>query len=338
MRAPAWLRLLGGVLAGVTVAVVAAWTAGAIYYSPIPGDGLRTGLALAFVGGTALAFIVLPRRRRTLVGFGGVFLLLVLAWMQIAPSNDRNWQPEVAVAPWAEIDGDRVTLHGVRNLEYRTETDFTARWEDRTYSLQALDSVDLIAVYWAGRAIAHIMVSFGFAGKDFLAVSIETRKERGEGYSTIGGFFRQYELVYVAADERDVIGVRTTHRQPNEEVYVYRLQTPRENIRRVFLHYLETMNDLRERPQFYNTLTTNCTTSILLHTRVNPDAAGLSWKVLLSGYVPQYAYERNRLDTSRPFPELERISKVNDRARAADRDPAFSQRIREGLPMPRKES
>ena len=326
--APVWI------LTGLAVAVMTAWAAGAIYYSPLPGAGLRAGLAVAFVLGTALAFLVLRNRRRTLIGFLAVFAVLVVAWLQIPASNQRNWQPDVAVTPWATIDGDRVVVHGVRNLDYRTETDFTVGWEDRTYSLKELDSIDLVAVYWAGKAIAHIMVSFGFAGKDYLAVSIETRKEQGEGYSTIGGFFKQYELVYVAADERDVIRVRTTYRQPSEDVYVYRTRAPRANVHRVFLDYVKSMNELRERPQWYNTLTTNCTTSILLHTRVNPGSAPLSWKVLLSGYVPQYAYELGRLDTSRPFPDLERVSRVNDRARAADRDPAFSQKIRQGLPMP----
>jgi hypothetical protein len=311
-----------------------AWSAGAIYYSNHPWASLRSGLALAFVVVTAVVFLLLPRRRRALTGFAVVFVLLLAWWLLIPASNDREWQPEVAVTPWAEIDGERVTIHGVRNLDYRTETDFVPRWEHRTYDLGALDSADLVAVYWAGHAIAHLMLSFGFQGKDYLAVSIETRKERGESYSTIAGFFKQYELVYVVADERDVIRVRTTYRRPQEDVYLYRLRTSRENIRRVFLDYLRAMNELRAHPQFYNTLITNCTTGILLHTRVNPDSPPLSWKVLLSGYVPEYVYDLGRLDTARPFLELERLSRVNERAQAADKDPAFSQRIREGLPFP----
>lgn len=238
------------------------------------------------------------------------------------------------MTPYATMKGDIVTIHNVRNFNYRTETDFDPRWENRTYSLNDLDSADLIAVYWAGKAIAHIMISFGFRGKDYVAFSIETRKERGESYSTLAGFFRQYELFYVVADERDVIRVRTTYRQPQEDVYLYRLHTPLSNIRRVFLDYLKTINELSVRPRFYNTLTTNCTTNILMHSQVNPEAPPLSWKVLLSGYVPDYLYELGRLDATRPFPELERLSLVNERAHAADRDAAFSQRIREGLPVP----
>jgi hypothetical protein len=222
----------------------------------------------------------------------------------------------------------------VRNFAYRTETDFTPRWETRTYDVSKLDSVDLIAVYWAGKAIAHTMLSFGFDGKDHLAVSIETRKEKGESYSTLAGFFRQYELYYVVADERDVIGVRTTYRQPQEDVYVYRVSGPLKNARQVFLDYLKGMNELHERPSYYNTLTTNCTTSVLFHTRMNPESPPMSWKILLSGYVPDYLYDLGRLDNTRPFAELERISRVNERAHAAGADAAFSQRIREGLPKP----
>jgi hypothetical protein len=327
-----FLRTLGVVAVAAVVALMAAWCAGAIYYSR-PG-GSRTGavLAIAFVVATALAFLVFPKRKRTLAGFLVGFVLVVVWWLSLPASNDRDWLPEVSVTPWASRDGDRITIHGVRNFDYRTETDFTPRWEDRTYDLSTLDSGDLIAVYWAGKAIAHIMMSFGFGGRDYLAVSIETRKARGQSYSTIAGFFKQYELVYVVADERDVIRVRTTFRQPQEDVYVYRLRVPRENIHRVFLDYAKTMNEMRDHPRFYNTLTTNCTTTVLLHSHVNPDSPPLSWKILLSGYVPQHAYELGKLDTSLPFAELERRAWVNARAHAADRDPAFSQRIREGSP------
>ena len=172
------------------------------------------------------------------------------------------------------------------------------------------------------------------ARSPLLAVSIETRKEQGESYSTLAGFFRQYELYYVVADERDVVGVRTTYRQPQEDVYIYRVKGPLKNARRVFLDYLEGMNELHEHPSYYNTLTTNCTTSVLFHTRMNPESPPMSWKILLSGYVPDYLYELGRLDTSHPFVELERLSRVNERAHAAGADAAFSRRIREGLPNP----
>jgi hypothetical protein len=310
------------------------WVDGAIYYSPILSENLRLALVGIVTLATALAFFRTRHYGRTFILYLIVFVGLVALWFRIPASNDRDWQPEVARTPYAMINGDRLTIHNVRNFNYRTETDFDPRWETRVYDLSKLDSADLIAVYWAGKPIAHIMVSFGFAGKDYLAISIETRKEKGESYSALAGFFRNYELYYVIADERDVIGVRTTYREPQEDVYIYRTRAPIENIRRIFLDYIKTINELRERPLFYNTLTTNCTTNILFHTRMNPESPPMSWKVLLSGYVPDYLYELGRLDTSRPFAELEKMSRVNSRAHAADKDPAFSQRIREGLPVP----
>ena len=328
------MKIAGRIVAGVVVAAMTIWAAGMLYFSPLVPDRWKVLAAGAYAALTLLAFVFLPRRGRTLLGSVGAFALLVVLFFLIPASNERAWQPEVAVTPYATINGDQVTIHNVRNFLYRTETDFTPRWETRTYDLSKLDSIDLIAVYWAGKAIAHIMVSFGFAGKDYLAVSIETRKEKGENYSTLAGFFRQYELYYVVADERDVIGVRTTYRRPQEDVYVYRIAGPVKNARRVFLDYLKSMNQLREHPSYYNTLTTNCTTSVLFHTRMNPESPPMSWKILVSGYVPDYLYGLGRLDTTRPFAELERISRVNERAHAAGDDIAFSRRIREGLPKP----
>jgi hypothetical protein len=332
------VRTLGRILAAVPVAfmvaLMTAWAALAIHYSDLSSASLRSALAIAFAAGTALAFAVFPRRRRTLVGFLVAFGLVLGWWLRIAPSNDRDWQPDVARLPWADVQGERITLHNIRNFDYRTETDFTARWYDATFDLADLRSCDLIAVYWMGDAIAHIMLSFGFAGDRYVAVSIETRKERGESYSTLAGFFKQYELIYVVGDERDLIRLRTNYREPREDLYIYRVNVPLENVRRLFLDYVRRINELKDHPAFYNTLTTNCTTNILVHTRVNPGSAPLSWKVLLSGYVPQYAYELGRLDRRLPFDELRRRSKVNERAVAADRDVDFSRRIREGLPLP----
>jgi len=317
------------ILVSLVVVLMAAWGAGAIYYSEAPGAAL---LAAAFPAAAGLAFVLLPWRR-ALAAFLVVFGALVVWWVRIPASNDREWQRDVAVTPRATVVGDRVTLHGVRNFDYRTETDFVERWEDRTYDLGRIDAVDLVASYWAGRAIAHVFVSFGFGG-DHVAMSVETRKERHEQYSTIAGLFKQYELVYVVADERDVIRLRTSIRQPNEDVHVYRLRGRPDEMRRVFLSYVHALNELHARPRFYNTVTTNCTTAVLFNARVSASAAPWSWKILFSGYAPQYVYEMGRLDTTRPFEELERLARVNLRAHDADRDPRFSERIRDGIPRP----
>ena len=200
-------------------------------------------------------------------------------------------------------------------------------------SICASWTVDLIAVYWTGDAIAHIMVSFGFAG-EHVAFSIETRKEKGEAYSSIAGFFKRYELIYVVGDERDLIRVRTDYRRPEELVYLYRTRAGPENARRLFLEYVGKINQLKERPEFYNTLTTNCTTDVWSLVRRLSGQFPLDWRVLLSGYFPEYAYELDSLDTSMPFAELKARSLINDQAHAADQAPDFSARIRDGLPRP----
>jgi hypothetical protein len=328
-------RIAGLGLVGLLVAGMTAWGAAALHWSDLPDARLRDGLAALFAGGTLVAFALLPNRRRTLAGFLVAFAALLAWWWRIPASNERDWQEDVSRLPWAEIDGELVTLHGIRDFDYRSETDWTPRWYDKTFDLRKLESVDLVASYWMGPAIAHIFVSFGFGDDGHVAVSIETRKEKGEGYSTVAGFFKQYELIYVVADERDVLRLRTNVRaNPPEDVYVYRVRGARENGRRFFLDYVKTINELAERPRFYNTATTNCTTNVLLHTRVNPSSPPWSWKVFLSGYLPEYAFELGRLADGGTFPELQRRSHVNERARAADGAADFSRRIREGLPVP----
>lgn len=330
-------RIPGWILLGVAIAVASAWCVLAILHAPVGSPLVREELAALFglIGLGALIGLFLPRwRRRTFGAFVAAIIVFAIGWSRIQPSNDRHWRAEEAVLPYADIAGDRVTVHNIRNFSYRTETDFTPAYYDKTFDLRRLDSVDLVSVYWMGPDIAHIFLSFGFSGQDFLAISIEARKEQGEGYSTLDGFFRHYELFYVVADERDVIGVRAIHRKdPPEDVYLYRVQGPVENARRLFLAYLEEINSLQERPEFYNTLTTNCTGNIWLHTRVNPGHLPYSWKILVSGHVPEYVYDAGRLDTRFPFEELRERGHINARAREAGATaPDFSRRIRVGMP------
>jgi hypothetical protein len=296
---------------------------------------MRALLAWTFaaIGLVTVGAVAVGRGRRVATaGFALAFALVLGAWGRATPSNDRPWQPEVAVLPYATIDGDLVTVHNIRNFDYRTETDFTPAYYDRTFDLRRLDRVDLVAAYWTGPAIAHLFVSFGF-GDQHLPISIEVRKRRGDEYSTLAGLFRQYELYYVVGDERDLIRVRTNYRKdPPEDVYLFRVIGRADNGRRVFLDYLRDMNELRGRPRFYNTVTTNCTTMLLAHAAAGVGAVPYSWKVLLSGYTAEYAYDLGRLDRSLPFEELKRRGHVNPAARAADAAPDFSRRIRVGVP------
>ncbi len=334
--ATAALRITGKIALALAMALASAWCVLAILRAPVGAPLVREVLAALFglIAIGALVGLFLRRWRwRALGAFLAALIAFAVGWSRIQPSNDRTWRAEEAMQAYAEIDGDRITVHNIRNFEYRTETDFTPAYYDKTFDLRELDSADLIAVYWMGPDIAHIMLSFGFAGRDFLAISIEARKEQGEGYSTVDGFFRHFELHYVVADERDAIGVRAIHRKdPPEDVYLYRLQGPPEAARRLFLEYFRQINSLRERPEFYNSLLTNCTSTIWMNARVNPRHVPFSWKIVLSGHVPEYMYEKGRLDTSMPFEELQRRGHINALAQQAGSAPDFSQQIRVGLP------
>ena len=327
----------GLVLLGLLMLGVTGWGVLALVYwdhaNPVPRHVLAAAYGLASLG--LLVGVALRRWRwQALAAFSALFALLLACWTSIEPSNDRDWQPETAVLAYASIDGDRITLHNIRNFDYRTETDFTPAHYDRTFDLQQLDAVDLFAVYWMGPAIAHVFLSFGFTDGSHVAISIEARKERGEGYSTVQGFFRQYELYYVVGDERDIVRLRTNYRHdPPEHVYLYRLHGSARDEQRLFLAYLHEINALREHAEWYNSLTSNCTNSIWFLARFNPERLPYSWKVLVSGYLPQYLYEHGRLDTSVPFEELQRQAQINVLAQAADRAADFSQRIRATQPQ-----
>jgi hypothetical protein len=322
-------RLTRG-LVGVACAALLAWMSLAIFFSPLEPAWMRVGLAaLPFSSVIAALFLVRPLRRVP-IGVACAFVLVLGAWLAIPPSHDRSWQPDVATLPYAEIDGDQVVVHNVRNTEYRSESDFTVRLEDRELDLSQLRSLDLFLIYWGSPWIAHTIMSFGFEDGQYLAISIETRKEEGESYSAIRGFFRKYELVYVVADERDVIGLRTNLR--GEDVYVYRLDTPPEVRRLLLLAYLDAVNQLYERPEWYNALVHNCTTTIQHLAAPHQQRSWWSWQLLANGHLDELAYEIGAIDRSLPFSELKKLSNINERARAAGVGPGFSKRIREGVP------
>jgi hypothetical protein len=333
-------RLLARILRGSGFAALAlliagtgAWGALLLEYAGPRDDLARKTLVVGFAVAAAATLVALFLRRwrwRAIGAYGVLCVGLALLWSSIEPTNDRDWQTDLAVLAYATVDGDKVTVHNVRNFDYRSETDYTPAYYDKTFDLRELRSVDIVTSYWAGPAIAHVFVSFGFPGDDYLAVSIEVRKPKGEAYSTLKGFFRQYELIYVVGDERDLIRLRTNYRRdPPEDVYIYRVKGSTEVGRRLFMKYMDEINALRTQPEFYNTLTTNCTTSIWMNAAVNAGRVPLSWKILASGYVPEYLYEQGRLETmGLSFPELQQRAHVNARAQAADKAADFSRRIR----------
>jgi len=313
-------------LIGITWASLALWIDGP------SNPTLGAILSITFAGGcVALLILFRPFTRAVLVSAMGL-VLVVAWWSQIAPRQDRDWTPDVARLSRASIVGSSVTIENVRNFEYRSETDFTEKWETRRYDLDRLRGFDMFLSFWGPTLIAHTIASWEFDDAPPLAVSIETRKEQGESYDALRGFFRRFELYYVVADERDVIGVRTNHR--GERMYLYRLRVPPERARALLLDYLEEINRLAEQPEWYNAFVHNCTTSIRMHGQHIGEERGFDWRMLLNGRLDELGYERGRLDTSLPFPELKAKSEITEKAKAAGLSPDFSRLIREGLPDP----
>jgi Domain of unknown function (DUF4105) len=320
----------GAALALVTVLLVlpCLWAGAAL------GIDGPASLAPALVAGFALAclaaLVFVRPYGRALLALFLLFAAVAFWWMRIPPSNDRDWQPDVARLPRAQLDGNILTVENVRDFVYRSETDYDARWVTRKYDLAKLEHLDMYFSFWGPTDIAHTIMSWSFAEGPALAISIETRKEVGESYSALLGFFRQYELYYVVARERDVIGVRDIYR--GERTYLYRLSVPPDVARRLLMSYVTEINDLVDHPQWYNALTDNCTTSI--RTRVLAAGGGLpfSWRLVLNGHLPELLYERGSLDRSMPLDELTRKSDITERAKAAGMAENFSQQIRAGLP------
>jgi hypothetical protein len=113
-----------------------------------------------------LAWLAKPkwrdRARWPAIVFAISGLALLGGWLALRPSHDRIWADDVARLLRAEVEGSRVTLHNVRNFEWRSEDDYTARWETREYDLDRVASADLFLSYWMGPQIAHTLISFGF--------------------------------------------------------------------------------------------------------------------------------------------------------------------------------
>jgi len=304
------------------------WATAALYFDArIPS--LRVPLAVAYLLVVIAIWIFKCRWVATALTFCA-FVLVLVWWLSLKPSNDRDWQPDLATLAYADLNGNQVTLHNIRNCDYRTETDFDVRYYDKTFDLDKLRSVDLYMVYWGSPAMAHTMVSFGFEGGDYVCFSIETRKTKGQGYSAVKGLFRQFELIYIVGDERDLVRLRTNYRK-GEEAYLYRLRGSPEKAQKFFLDYLRRVNSLHQRPEWYSAITHNCTTSIRTQ-RAAEDRAPWDWRMLANGYGNELLYERGVIHTNLALAELVQRSHINDRARAADKAGDFSRQIRVGIP------
>jgi len=324
-------RAVGWLVAGIRVVflvLLTVWAALAIHYSNLPWAWLRSALAIAFAA-FAIWAIWLSRPRRT-TAFTVLFLGVVAWWIAIPASHDRAWRAEVAVMPRAFIDGDRVRLTGVRNFDYRTRDDFTVRYEEREVLLSRLTGLDFYVSYWSEGLVGHTFVSFIFDNASPLSISIETRPENGEGFNPLASLFKQFELIYVVGDERDIVGVRTNHR--GETTYLYRLNTPADNARRLLMIYIERINELADRPEFYHLLSNSCTINIIRYANAAGREGRFDIRHLFNGLIDSYLYHSGRVDTTLPFDELRQRSLIDEAAHAAEGAPDFSERIRESLP------
>lgn len=322
-------RWLGIALKYIVQFGVIAWSGLALYFSNLPWVSLRITLAI-IVTIFGVWALWCSRRPRMKMLYSVLFVGLLVWWSSILPSHDRNWRPEVAVMPRAIINGDTVRFTGFRNFEYRTRDDFTIHYEEREVSLSHLTGVDFYISYWMPGPIGHTFISFIFDNAPPVSISIETRPEVGQTFDPLGTLFKQFELIYVVGDEHDVVGVRTNHR--GERVYLYHLKISPENARELFLVYLKRVNQLANRPEFYNLLSNSCTINILRYANAAGRTGRVDIRHYLNGWIDSYLYARAWLNTRLPFDELRRSSFINDKAEAADKKADFSKRIRVDLP------
>jgi Domain of unknown function (DUF4105) len=328
------VRIFSAIILAVVVAVATVWTALALWYR-LPGPELGRGFAaiLFALFGIATVIALFGRLRfRALLLFALAFGAVLIWWSTIMPPADADWAPDVARQVTGTLDGDLLTLTDVRDFEWRSNTDFTERWETRSYELAKLRTLDLFMSYWAGPKMAHVIMSFGFDGGDYLAWSVEVRRRKGGAFSPVADLFKSNPLVIIAADERDVVGVRSNVR--GEDVQLYRLRTPPERARKLLLEYVTDANALSITPQFYNSIMTNCTTAVVKMMRAVGAVVPFDWRLIVNGYLPDYAYRQGALDTRLSLPELRARAHIDSQAAAAGLSPDFSRLIRVGVPSP----
>ena len=307
---------------------LAAWM-GLVVALRLPTPPVIATIFGIFVPLVALSALILDPGRRGAMTFVSLFTAVLMGFLALRPSNARDWMPDVARTPTGQIAGNRLTVRNIRNCVYRTESDYDARFVDRSYDLDHLRGVDLFLVSWGPRHIAHTILSFDFGEGEHLAFSIETRKEKGESYSALRGFFREYELCVVAGFEQDLIRLRTQFR--GETVRLYRLNTPPDLARRILLDYVDRINGLAARPEWYNALTDNCTTAMIGPIRKHSNRLPWSWKLIASGHLDELLYDRGIMRRDQPFEALRQATIINGKAQATDPPTSFSNRIRGGL-------
>ncbi len=317
-------------LVGLALGLWTLWTIGAFYYDL--NVGLPQGVSsIVFLLACVAALIFCRGWKRPLMVFG-LCALTCAWWLTIEPSHDRVWEPDRALLASAEFEGDIVTIHNVRDGDRPNKDEYQANYHDRRVQLSKITGADMFLCYWGSPWLAHPILSFRIADAEPICFSIETRNELDEQYSTIAGFYRQYELIYIVCEERDAVRERTTHRV-GEDVYLFKFDFPPDRARAVFRSYLETVNDIHAQPRFYNVLTSNCTTNV----RVHGDATTKrprpwDWRILLPGKIDELIYMRDGFASELPLADLRKRGHVNEAANRIGRADDFSRGIRKGVP------
>jgi hypothetical protein len=321
-------------LSALVIAPLTAWAALALWFRLPAPEWAKAGAAGVLVILAFATVLALFTRRRwvALWVFALVFGGIVVWWGSIKPPADGDWAPDVARQTTGMLDGDILTLSDVRDFDWVTDNDFSERWSKRSYDLSRLKTLDLFLAYWGGPEMAHLIMSFGFEGGEKLAWSVEVRREKTGQFSPIADAFKSHTLVYLATTERDSVRLRSNVR--GEDVRLYRLRASPEAVRTVLLQYVAEANELAERPAFYNSLTTNCTTAVVKLIRTAGGTLPFDWRLIVNGYLPGYLYDHGAVVTTIPLSELMALARIDERARAADQSPEFSRLIRVGVPSP----
>ncbi len=327
-RRIARLVVLG--LGWLVASLFTVWAFAALYFD-VRIEWLRIPAIVVFALALVTPWLIVKGAGARLAACIGCCGIVLIWWFTLIPSNDPPWQQGVSQPAWAEIHGDQVVIHNVRDCKYRSELDYSECYGDRTVYLSQLGAVDFFMTNWGLKWASHPILSFQFGDDEHIAFSIEARYRPGQTYSAVRGFFRQYNLIFVAAEERDVIRLRTNYRE-GEEVYLYRIQAKPQVARAMFMTYIGYLNQLKDHPEWYNALTKNCTStisSLLAHDTENPQ--GWSIQLLLNGSMDELMYRRGRLVTGGlPFPELKEREHINPAAHVAGGAEDYSRLIRVG--------
>lgn len=318
------MNLLAQLFVGLVVVATTSWTVLAIHYH-VRQPWLRWCVSFVPAAVVGASLGVLPFVPWVLALWLGLLVITSMWWLSLRPRLERDWAVGMEVLPRAEVVGDTLSVRHLRNYDYTAGGDPIPRYEERTYDLATLSSLDYCLSHWSGPVMAHTLVSFGFEDGQFLCVSVEARRQRWQSYSPLAGLFRAYELMFILGDERDIIRLRTNVRR--ERVYMYRLRMPLPDVRRLLLDYVNRIEMLATQPAWYNSFSSNCTTNLFYHRRAN-----VPWwlkpNILLNGLSARAMYRLGYLDNRVPYQELQAHCAIRERALSAGDAADFSQQIR----------